>query len=58
MDESEKAAVRACLDQVIVGLAEAREVKSWWETLGFGVQWEYRNAESRVAVLRRADNLK
>ena len=30
MSEQEKSIVRACLDQVLLGLDEAREVYTWW----------------------------
>jgi hypothetical protein len=30
MSEQERAIVRACLEQVLVGMVEAREVRSWW----------------------------
>jgi len=58
MDESEKAVVRACLDQVTVGLAEAREVRAWWEKKGPGTRMLYQEFESLVGSLRRAEDLK
>jgi hypothetical protein len=33
MSEQEKAVVRACLEQVLLGVTEAREVRSWWTLL-------------------------
>jgi len=33
MSEEEKAIVRACLEQVELGLTEAREVRTWWTLL-------------------------
>ena len=33
MSEQEKAIVRACLEQALLGLAEAREVRTWWRLL-------------------------
>ena len=53
MNEEDRATVRACLDQVTVGLAEAREVGTWWETLGSCVKRQYQEFESLVGMLRR-----
>jgi hypothetical protein len=58
VDEFERAAVRACLDQVTHGLAEAREVESWWGLLGPGTRMVYQEFENLVGWLRRADSLK
>jgi hypothetical protein len=33
MSEQERAIVRACLEQVLVGMVEARGVRSWWTLL-------------------------
>jgi hypothetical protein len=33
MSEQERAIVRACLEQVLLGVTEAREVRSWWTLL-------------------------
>jgi hypothetical protein len=33
MSEQEKAIVRACLEQALLGLTEAREVRTWWTLL-------------------------
>jgi hypothetical protein len=58
MNESEKASVRACLYQVIVGLAEARAVRAWWERKGPGTRMVYQEFESLVGSLRRSEDLK
>jgi hypothetical protein len=33
MSEQERAIVRACLDQVLLGMSEARDVASWWTSV-------------------------
>jgi len=46
MSEQDRAVVRACLRQVQVGLAEAREVKTWWVLLTDGGRQEWKDFSS------------
>ena len=43
MTESEKAIVRACLEQTALALMEAREIHAFWDSLGSDVKrrWAY-----------------
>ena len=51
MIESERASVRACLDQTTVALAEARMITGWWHTLGPDVRRQYQEFEALVLRL-------
>ena len=53
MTESEKAIVRACLEQTLLALGEAREILAWWETLGPAMQVKYRDFQDLCQALRR-----
>jgi len=48
MSEQDRAIVRACLRQVQVGLAEAKQVKAWWVLLTDGGRQEWKNFSSLV----------
>jgi hypothetical protein len=58
VDEQEKAIVRACLDQVVIGLTEAIEVRPWLETLGPGVRRQCQEFCCLAGRLRRSESLK
>jgi hypothetical protein len=58
VNELEKATVRACLDQAMVALAEAREEWVWWESKSAGVKRQWQEFESLVGSLRRSEELK
>ena len=51
MIESERASVRACLDQTTIALAEARMITGWWHTLGPNVRCQYQEFEAMVLWL-------
>jgi hypothetical protein len=53
MSEQEKAIVRACLDQVVLGMTESREVKSWWESLSDERRQEWKVFAASVSLYRR-----
>ena len=53
MSEAEKAIVRACLDQVVLGMMEAREVLSWWMTLDEKARQEFKVFAASVSLYRR-----
>ena len=54
MSEEEKAIVRACLDQVVIGMTEAREVRSWWTLLSEENRQEWKDFVSSVIAFHRA----
>ena len=56
MTESEKAIVRACLEQTLLALGEAREIRAWWESLGPVTKDKYREFQEMCQALRK--NLK
>lgn len=53
MSESEKAVVRSCLEQVELGMIEAREVKTWWALLSEGNRQEWKDFAASVSAFRR-----
>ena len=53
MTESEKAIVRACLEQTLLALGEAREILAWWETLSASMRIRYREFQEMCQALRR-----
>ena len=54
MSQKEKAIVRACLDQVVIGMTEAREVRSWWTLLSEENRQEWKDFVSSVIAFHRA----
>jgi hypothetical protein len=54
MNESDRAIVRACLDQVEIGMVEAREVLSWWTSLSWSRRREWKEFAALVTSFRRA----
>jgi hypothetical protein len=53
MSDQERAIVRACLDQVVIGMTEAREVRTWWETLSDQRRQEWKDFAASVSLYRR-----
>jgi hypothetical protein len=57
MSEADRAIVRACLEQVLVGMVEARGVLTWWSQLGEKNRAEWKDfwalAEAKYNELRR-----
>jgi len=53
MTESEKAIVRACLEQTLLALGEARQILAWWESLGPMTRNKYREFQELSQALRR-----
>ena len=58
LTEQEKAIVRACLDQVLIAMFEAVEVRAWIETMGPDVRRRCQEFISLVGMLRRGESLK
>jgi hypothetical protein len=58
MSEEEKAIVRACLDQVLIGMFEAYEVRAWIETMGPDMRRRCQEFIGLVGMLRRGESLK
>lgn len=54
MSESDKAIVRACLEQIELVLEEAREVRTWWSILSEDNRQEWKDFASSVASYRLA----
>jgi len=54
MIESERASVRACLDQTTIALAEARMITGWWCALGPDVRRQYQEFEELAGRLHRS----
>jgi len=54
MSEEEKAVVRSCLDQVVIGMTEAREVRTWWSLLSEDRRQEWKDFASSVSAYHRA----
>ena len=52
MTESERAIVRACLEQTLLALGEAREVLDWWRTLSDTMRIRYRECQEMCQALR------
>ena len=52
MSEQEKAIVRACLEQVLLGLTEAREVRIWWRLLSEANQQAWKEFTAGVESWR------
>jgi hypothetical protein len=52
MNESEKAVVRACLEQVQLALCEARDVSAFWDTLGSDVRIRWCDFQADVHAVR------
>jgi hypothetical protein len=50
MSDQERAIVRSCLEQVTLGMTEAREVRAWWETLGRDRQREWKEFAASVSM--------
>ena len=53
MTESEKAIVRACLEQTLLALGEAREILDWWGTLSDSLRIRYREFQEECQALRK-----
>lgn len=51
MTEQEKAIVRACLDQTALALCEAREVLTFWGSLGADVRMRYSDFQADVHAM-------
>jgi len=54
MSEQEKAIVRACLDQIGIGMAEAREIPTWWILLSEQHRQEWKDFGASVSAYRRS----
>jgi len=53
MTEGERAIARACLEQTLLALGEAREIRVWWESLGPMTRNKYREFQELCQALRR-----
>jgi hypothetical protein len=51
MTEQEKAIVRACLDQAGLALAEAREVRAFWDSLGADMKLRWADFQADVHAI-------
>jgi len=56
MSEADKAVVRSCLEQVELGMAEAREVRTWWAQLSEERRQEWKDFAASVSAYRRSLN--
>ena len=54
MNESDMAIVRACLDQITLGMTEAREVKTWWSILSEQRRQEWKDFAASVSLYHRS----
>jgi hypothetical protein len=54
MNEAERAIVRACLDQVELGMTEAREVRAWFSFLSEDHRTEWKDFGALVAACRKS----
>lgn len=54
MSDSDKAVVRSCLEQIELGMVEAREIRAWWASLSEKNRQEWRDFGSSVAAYRGA----
>jgi len=54
MSESDKALVRACLEQVELGMTEARQVRTWWTLLSEQHRQEWKDFGASVSAFRLA----
>ena len=54
MSEEEKSEVLSCLDQVVIGMTEAREVRTWWTLLSEENRQEWKDFVSSVIAFHRA----
>jgi len=52
MTEGEKAIARACLEQTLLALGEAREILRWWGMLGEDVRDQYTEFQELAQKLR------
>lgn len=53
MNESDRAIVRACLQQIVMGMNEARQVRTWWTVLSEEHRQEWKDFTESVFYLRR-----
>ena len=53
MTESEKAIVRACLEQTLLALGEALEILDWWGTLSDSLRIRYGEFQEECQALRK-----
>ena len=51
MTESEKAIVRACLEQTALALMEAREIHAFWDSLGSDVKMRWADFQADVHAI-------
>lgn len=54
MSESDRAVVRSCLEQVELGMTEARQIQTWWILLSEQHRQEWKDFVSSVSAFRRA----
>jgi hypothetical protein len=54
MSDQERAIVRSCLDQVELGMSEAREVRAWWALLSEERRQEWKGFTASLSSFRRA----
>lgn len=54
MSEAEKAIVRSCLDQIVIGMTEAREVQTWWALLSEQHRQEWKDFAALVLAYHRS----
>lgn len=52
MNEGDKAVVRACLDQVLLAMVEAREVRAWWDRVSEEHRREWKDFAALVIAYR------
>ena len=53
MTDSERAIARACLEQTLLALGEARQILAWWETLGPVMRIRFRESQELCQALRK-----
>jgi len=54
MSEVDKAIVRACLEQIELGMTEAREVMTWWQWLSEDHRTEWKDFAALVSACRKS----
>jgi hypothetical protein len=54
LQESDRAVVRSCLDQIVIGMTEARQVVPWWDTLSETRKSEWKLFAASVTAYHRS----
>jgi hypothetical protein len=54
MNEVDRATVRACLEQIELGMSDAREVDAWWMFLSEKNRDEWKGFQALVMACRKS----